>query len=66
MVSHHLAKFGGHCPLGSRDITDLIFHVTLQDHVIKEPCDFMGGSSSLYIPNQPSLVVISIVVVDIQ
>ena len=45
MVSHHLAKFGGHCPLGSRDITDLIFHVTLQDHVIKEPCDFMGGSS---------------------
>ena len=40
----HLAKFGGHRSFGSRDITDL-FHVTLQDHVIKEPCEFMDGSS---------------------
>lgn len=66
MVSHHLSKFGDHCPFGSRDIIDLIFHATLKDHVIKEPCDFMGGSSSLYIPNLQSLVVIGIVVVDIQ
>ena len=51
MVSHHLSKFADHCPFGSRDIIDLIFHATLQDHVIKEPCDFMGGRSSLYIPN---------------
>ena len=42
IVSYYLAKFGGHSPCGSRDI----FHVTLQHHVIKGPCDFMEGSSS--------------------
>ena len=63
--SNKLIKFGDHRPSGSRDITDLVFHVTLQDHVIKGPCDFMDRSSSLYIPTLPSLVTINIVVVDI-
>ena len=64
-ISNHLAKFGGLRPCGSKDIADLVFHVTLQNHMINEPCDFMGGSSSLYIPILPSLVAISIVDVDI-
>ena len=49
----------------SRDIIDLIFHVTLEDHVIKGLCEVMEGSSSLYIPTLPSLVATNIVVVDI-
>ena len=36
---HHFTKFGGHRPY-DKDITDLIFYETLQDHVIKEPCNF--------------------------
>ena len=43
------AKFDGHTPCGSRDITYLICHVTLQDHVTKESFNFMEGDSSLYI-----------------
>ena len=35
----------------------------MQEHVIKGPCNFMGGSFSLYIPTLPSLVAIDIVVV---
>ena len=29
-------------------ITDLTFHVTLQDNVIKNSCDFVEGSSNVY------------------
>ena len=32
------------------DVTDIIFHVTWQDHAIKGPLDLMEGHSSLYIP----------------
>ena len=32
------------------DVTDIIFHVTWQDHAIKGPLDLMEGRSSLYIP----------------
>ena len=49
----------------SRDITDQIFLVTWQDHLIKGSCNFMGGSSSLHIPTLPSLVTIGTAVVDI-
>ena len=31
---------------GSRDIIALVSHVTLQDHMIKGSCDFMGRSPS--------------------
>ena len=34
-VSHHLAKFGGHCSSSRGCIKDLIFHVTLPNHVIE-------------------------------
>ena len=42
-----------------------IFHVNLQDRVIKDPCDFIKESFFLYIPTLLSLLVIDIVVVDI-
>ena len=35
-VSYSLAKFGGHRHCGSENITILVSHVILQDHVIKE------------------------------
>ena len=63
-VSYLLAKFNGHRPCGSRDIRELIFHMTLQDHVIKEPSDFMEGSSSLCAPILLSLVVMGVVVAE--
>ena len=36
--------------------------MTLQNHVIKEPCDFMEESSSFFIPTLQSSVFIGIVV----
>ena len=55
-VSHHLAKSGSYRPCCRIDIRELIFHVTLREHVIKGLCEFMKGSSSLHIPTLPSLV----------
>ena len=63
VVIQHLVKFGGHRPYGSRDITDLTFQVTLQDHVVQGPCDFMKGSTSFYSPIVPCLINNGIVVV---
>ena len=63
-MSYHLAKFGGHRLSYSRDITGLILHVTLQDHVIKSLYEFMEGSFSLYISTLPNLVAAGIVLVD--
>ena len=65
IISHHLAKFCGLRPCSSRDITGLIFHVTLQDHMAIELCDFMKGSSSLHISTMSSLVVAGIAMVDV-
>ena len=59
-------KFGGLRLFSSRDIENLIFHVALQDLVIKGPFDFMERSSSFYILTLPSVVAIAIVVVDIK
>ena len=39
--------------------------MTLQNHVIKGPCDFMEESSSLYIPTLSNSGAIDIVLVDI-
>ena len=63
-MSHHLAKFDGHRLCCSRDITGLILHVTLQDHVINGLYEFMEGSFSLYISTLPNLVATGIVLVD--
>ena len=45
-VSYHPVKFGGLSHSGSGFIMNLVCHVILQDHMIKESCDFMGGSPS--------------------
>ena len=58
IVTYHLAKFNGHILFCSEDITNLVWHVTLQDHLIKGSCDFMKGSPSLYVTILPSLVTI--------
>ena len=63
--SQLLAKFGDHRPCDKRGITDLIFPVKLQDYLVKRPSDFIKVSCSLYIPVPPSLIAISIVVMDI-
>ena len=65
MVSLHPAMFGGHWSNASGYITYLICYMTLSDGVIERSCSFFGGSSSLYVVTVPSLVVISIVVVEI-
>ena len=62
-MTHHITKLNGHRPCISRDITYLICHVNLQDHMIKGSCDFIEGSSSLYVTTLPGLVGTSIVVV---
>ena len=36
------------------------------DHVIKGSCDFMGGTSSLYVTTLPGFVAVGIVVVEIK
>ena len=58
-------QFGCQRTCDSRDITDLIFHVTMQDRVIKGLCDFMEGDSSFYIYTLSSLVAIGVVLTDI-
>ena len=49
LVSHHHEMFGGQCSSTSGDITDSIYHVTSQDHVIERSSNFVSESSSLYV-----------------
>ena len=46
-------------------ITDLTFHVTLQDNVIKNSCDFVEGSSNVY-PSICGSMAIGVLVVEIK
>ena len=45
-VSYDSVKFGGQIHSGSGDIMILVYHVILQDHLVKELCDFIGRSPS--------------------
>ena len=63
MVSYHLSIFVGHCSSASGDIMYLLCHMTSQDCMIERSCNFMSWSSSFYVPNLLSLVVIGNVVV---
>ena len=47
VITHHLIKFNGDKPGGSRGIIYLICHVTMQNHVIKESCGYIKGCASL-------------------
>ena len=40
-VSYHFAKSGGHIHPGSGDVIVLVYHMTLQDNVIKLLFGFM-------------------------
>ena len=51
-------SLGGHRHYGSGDMMVLVYHLILQDHVIKGSCDFMGKSLSRYVTILPSLVAI--------
>ena len=53
--------FGGHWPSASEDIRYLICHLTSQDLVLEELCDFKGGSSSLNVTTLPNVVALGIV-----
>ena len=44
-MRYHPARFGGHSHSGSGAIMNLVGHVILQDHVIKESYDFMGRNT---------------------
>ena len=66
MVSQHLDICGGHWSSANGDVKYLTRHVTSQDYEIGGSCDFMGGSSALYVTKLPSLVATSIAVVEIK
>ena len=55
-VSQWLAEIADHGSSASGDIMFLLCHVTSQDHVIKESCEFIGRSSSWYVTTLTSLV----------
>lgn len=66
-LSHDLAMSNGQ-RLAVAEIVEmsyLICHVTLQNHMIKESYEFMEGSSTFYQNILPSLVVVVKVVVAI-
>lgn len=51
-------------PCGDEDITCFISQETLQDHMIKESCDFLEGSSSLCVNSLLDLVAKFIAIVE--
>ena len=42
MLNHHPAKFGGYKQCGDGDIMALVFHMILEDHMIKGSSDFIA------------------------
>ena len=56
-------KFVGHKHCCSGDILVLVYHVTLQDHVIKGRCHLMGRSQSRSVIILQNLVVMATLVV---
>ena len=58
--------FDDRLSIAIENIKYLIFQVTSQNRMIKGPCHFMKGSSSLYVITIPSLAAIGIVVVNVQ
>ena len=58
---HVFKEFGDYRFCCSRDITGLIFHLILREHVIKGLCEFMEGSFTLSITTLPSLMATGIV-----
>ena len=65
MEIHHLLMFGGYWYSASGSVKHLICHVTLKNHVTESSCNSLTGSSSLCVTTLPSLVAISIAIVEI-
>ena len=61
MVSYQPVKSGGHTHCESEDVMILV----CQDHVIKEPCDYMGRSPSNKVTILSCLVAIGTVIAKI-
>ena len=49
LVVTHPSKFGGRSHCGSGNITYLVSHVTLQEHVVKGSCNFMEGRHCIFV-----------------
>ena len=64
-MCQHPDNFGSHMDCASRDTVFLIYHVILQDHVIKGSSDFMARSLLRELITLPNLVAIDIVAVAI-
>ena len=64
-VSHHSAKFGGHCHCGSGNIMVLVCHVISQNHVAKRCSNIMGKSPQRLVTILSSLVAMGTLVVEI-
>ena len=54
-----------HWSSASGNIKYLTIHLTLQNHLIEEPSNFISGSSSWHITTLPSFLAITFVVVEI-
>ena len=57
--------FGDIWSTASEDTKYLIYHVTSQNHMTKESCNFMSWSSLFYVTTLSSLVAIAIAVVEL-
>ena len=64
-ISYHPANFTRHRHCSSGDIMVIVYHVILQDHVIKGSCDVMDRSPSRWVTILPSLVFINTLVLEI-
>ena len=62
-VVHHLPSLVA-IDYGSGYVMFSVFHMILQNCMIKGLCGLVGGSPSWYVTSLPSLVVIGIVVVE--
>ena len=66
MIALPLGKFNDHRPCDRRDISCLLYHVTLRHHMVKRSCDYIEEKiSSFYVTTLLGLVTIGIVVVNI-
>ena len=64
-VSQQPTKFGGDRHFGSEDIMVLVSLVILEDHVIKDSCDFVCKSPPTKVTIQLSLVALETAVLEI-
>ena len=64
-VTYDNATISDHWSNAGVDIKYLTCHVTSRNQVMEELCNFMSGSSSLYLNTLPSLIDIGTEVVEI-